>query len=246
MYWSSFYPDFQSSWRKFTMLKSTLTNPFCLEGESFFRIFEGGLHSTTPFLGVNRWGVAGIGLKFYDEKRSPIFFGGYSFSYKLITLWRALRLLELTRIIENNGSTFAACIGLFQPNKFCAGGDEADIRELADQFGGKSELQKIHAVILESFPIISSPGCMSVGCASTFLSSCVSSGGTSASVDWCLICQSSRKFEMQIHTFLNPHQKVCAHGGEHSGTASPSEIETSQPRTPPESGRRFFYILRQY
>ncbi len=136
------------------MLKSTLTNPFCLEGESFFRIFEGGLHSTTPFLGVNRWGVAGIGLKFYDEKRSPIFFGGYSFSYKLITLWRALRLLELTRIIENNGSTFAACIGLFQPNKFCAGGDEADIRELADQFGGKSELQKIHAVILESFPKI--------------------------------------------------------------------------------------------
>lgn len=136
------------------MLKSTLTNPFCLEGESFFRIFDGRYHSTTPFLGVNRWGVVGIGLKFYDEKRPPIFFGSYSFSYKLITLWRALRLLELTRIIENSGSTFAACIGLFQPNKFCTDGDEADIRELAVQFGGESELQKIHAEILESFPKI--------------------------------------------------------------------------------------------
>lgn len=136
------------------MLKLPLTNPFCLEGESFFCTFESEQHSLTPFLGTNRWGVVGIGLKFNDEKRLPIFFGPLSTSYKLIALWRALRLLKLTRIIENDGSTFATCIALFQPNGYPMGENDTYVRKFAEQFGGKSELQKIHAVILESFPKI--------------------------------------------------------------------------------------------
>lgn len=137
------------------MLESPLKNTFCLEGASFFRIFEGKYHFTTPFLGINRWGVVGIGLKFYDGKRSPIFYGAPSTSYKLIALRRALELLKKAKGVTDNGSTFVNCITLFQPDEYRAAGDESYyIRALAEQFGGEKRLRKMYGEILESFPDI--------------------------------------------------------------------------------------------
>ncbi len=130
----------------------------CISGKQKMRCVPeyGGMKCAYPFVGTTD--IEGevsivLALHIIGVHKTPFY--NTRGQHNPLTIWRAMQLLEMTKISGEHALT--ACWSLFHPETRTLFEDRC-ITELAHQFHGEQGLQQVYEKILESSPSLQDLG----------------------------------------------------------------------------------------
>lgn len=127
----------------------------CISGKSKMRCVpgHGGMKCAYPFVGTigeKEHAYMVLALRIIGGEQTLYYHhAGPHRHDNPITVWRAMRLLEMTK--TSGEHALAACWSLFHPMTRTSFEDDC-IKELAHQFHGEEGLQQVYEEIMDSFP----------------------------------------------------------------------------------------------